>query len=59
MGWKPSRLKPEFFEKQEEAKNIALSLNDEAGKLAATGDVDAIKDQFGKVCKTSKSCHDK
>jgi cytochrome c556 len=34
IGWKPSHLKPEFFEKQEEAKNIALSLNDEADKLA-------------------------
>jgi cytochrome c556 len=35
------------------------SLNDEADKLAATGDVDAIKDQFVKVVKTCKSCHDK
>jgi cytochrome c556 len=37
-------------------------LNDEADKLAeaaATGDVDAVKDQFGKVSKTCKSCHDK
>jgi cytochrome c556 len=37
------------------------SLNDEADKLAAaaaTGDVDAIKDQFGKVGKACKSCHD-
>jgi cytochrome c556 len=61
IGWKPSHLKPEFFEKQEEAKNIALSLNDEADKLAevaSTGYIDAIKDQFGKVGKTCKSCHD-
>jgi|APLak6261658528_1056013.scaffolds.fasta_scaffold267650_1 cytochrome c556 len=35
------------------------SLNDEADELAATGDVDAAKDQFGKVGKTCKSCHDK
>jgi cytochrome c556 len=30
-----------------------------AGVDHATGDVDAIKDQFGKVGKTCKSCHDK
>lgn len=60
-GWKPSHLKPEFFEKQDEAKDIALSLSNEADKLveaAATGDINAIKDQFGKVGKTCKSCHD-
>lgn len=60
-GWKPSHLKPEFFEKLEGAREIALSFNQEANKLAevaATGDIDAIKDQFGKVGKTCKSCHD-
>ncbi len=61
VGWKPSHLKPEFFGKQEEAKEIAIAFNQEANKLAeeaATGNIETIKDQFGKVGKTCKSCHD-
>jgi len=57
VGWKPPRLKPEFFEKQEEAKDIALPLNDESDKLAAAtaiGDVDAIKGQFDKGVKPAR-----
>lgn len=60
-GWKKSRLKPEFFDKQDEAKKQALAFNKEANELArvaATGDVAAIKTQFGKVGETCKSCHD-
>jgi cytochrome c556 len=61
VGWKPSHLKPEFFDRQEEAKEIATAFNQEANKLAEvaeTGDIDAIKEQFGKVGKACKSCHD-
>ncbi|MGZ4959856.1 MAG: c-type cytochrome [Methylomonas sp.] len=60
-GWKPSRLKPEFFEKQDEVKEIDATFIKEANelqKVAATGDVAAIKAQFGKVGATCKSCHD-
>lgn len=60
-GWKKSRLKPEFFDKQDEAKKAGLAFNKEANelaKVAATGDVAAIKTQFGKVGETCKSCHD-
>jgi cytochrome c556 len=60
-GWKPTRLKPEFFEKQDEVKEIDASFIKEANelqKVAATGDVAAIKSQFGKVGATCKSCHD-
>jgi cytochrome c556 len=60
-GWKKSRLKPEFFEKQDEVKKVAVAFNKEANelaKVAATGDVAAIKTQFGKVGETCKSCHD-
>ena len=61
-GWKKSRLKPEFFQKQDEAGKVALAFKNEANelaKVAATGDVGAIKAQFGKVGETCKSCHDK
>jgi cytochrome c556 len=60
-GWKKSRLKPEFFDKQEEAKKQAVAFVKEANDLArvaASGDVAAIKAQFGKVGETCKSCHD-
>lgn len=60
-GWKKSRLKSEFFDKQEDAKKAALSFikeSNELAKVAATGDVGAIKTQFGKVSETCKGCHD-
>ena len=60
-GWKPTRLKPEFFEKQDEVKAIEASFIKEANELqqvATTGDVAAIKTQFGKLGTTCKSCHD-
>jgi len=60
-GWKKSRLKPEFFEKQDEVKKVALEFVKEANelsKVASTGDAAAIKVQFGKLGETCKSCHD-
>ena len=60
-GWKKSRLKPEFFDKQDEAKKQALSFvkeSNELAKVAEGGDVAAIKAQFGKLGETCKSCHD-
>ncbi len=61
VGWKQSRLKPEFFQKKEEvtvaANTFNLAANDLA-KVAATGDVAAIKVQFGKVGESCKGCHD-
>lgn len=60
-GWKKSRLKPEFFEKQDEARKLATTFNTEANALAkvsATGDQAAIKAQFGKVSESCKACHD-
>ncbi|MEC4746957.1 cytochrome c [Methylomicrobium sp. Wu6] len=60
-GWKPSRLKPEFFEKQDEAKEFNANFIKEANelqKVAAASDVAAIKTQFGKLGATCKGCHD-
>jgi cytochrome c556 len=60
-GWKPTRLKPEYFEKQSEVKELDDTFIKEANelqKVAATGDAAAIKTQFGKVGAACKSCHD-
>lgn len=60
-GWKETRLKPDYFEKQAEVKEIEATFIKEANelqKVAASGDVAAIKAQFGNVGKTCKSCHD-
>jgi len=60
-GWKKTRLKPEFFQQQDEANKDALNFNKEANelaKVAAGGDASAIKAQFSKLGETCKSCHD-
>jgi cytochrome c556 len=61
VGWKQTRLKPEFFQKKEEVTVAANTFNvaaNELAKVAATGDVNAIKTQFGKVGESCKGCHD-
>ena len=61
VGWKQTRLKPEFFQKKEEVTIAANTFNvaaNELAKVAATGDVNTIKTQFGKVGESCKGCHD-
>ncbi|MGZ5579648.1 MAG: cytochrome c [Methylobacter sp.] len=61
VGWKQTRLKPEFFQKKEEVTVAANTFNEAANelvKVAATGDVNAIKTQFGKLTESCKGCHD-
>lgn len=61
VGWKESRLKPEFFQRKEEVTVVATTFNvaaNDLAKVAATGDVNAIKAQFGKVTESCKGCHD-
>jgi len=60
-GWKPTRLKAEFFQKKDEVTTVANNFNvaaNELAKVAATGDKAAIKDAFGKVTESCKACHD-
>ncbi|WP_347989042.1 cytochrome c [Methylomonas sp. AM2-LC] len=60
-GWKPTRLKPEYFQKKDEVKEIEATFIKEANELqsvAASGDAAEIKAQFGKVGASCKSCHD-
>ncbi|HMM55335.1 MAG TPA: cytochrome c [Candidatus Desulfobacillus sp.] len=63
-GWKETRVKPEFFQpaRQEEVGRIAGAYVREANEMArvaAVGDLNAIKAQFGKLGESCKSCHDK
>ena len=63
-GWKETRVKPEFFkpESKDELGKLAGAYNKEANemaKVAAAGDLAAIKTQFGKLGESCKGCHDK
>lgn len=60
-GWAETRVKPELFQKGDDVKKAAMAFNKEASelaKVAAAGNVDAIRAQFGKVGETCKGCHD-
>ena len=60
-GAQKTRLKPEFFQQPDKARELARNFNREANelaKVAAAGDVAAIKAQFGKTGGTCKACHD-
>jgi len=62
VGWKETRLKPEFFQQMDTVKEVGGNFVKQANKLAevaATGDQAAIKAQFGETGKTCKACHDK
>ena len=63
VGDQKTRVKPEFFYPANKNKlsEVAMNFNKEANelaKVAATGDVAAIKAQFGKTGGTCKGCHD-
>lgn len=61
VGDQKTRVKPEFFQRGDDVKKVAVAFNKEANelaKVAATGDAAALKVQFGKVGETCKSCHD-
>ena len=61
IGWKPSRLKSEYFQKQDEVKELNAKFIKEANELqtvAVTSDAAAVKTQFGKLGAACKSCHD-
>lgn len=63
-GWKETRVKPEFFkpESRDEIGRIGGAYVKEANemaKVAAAGDLNAVKAQFGKLGESCKACHDK
>jgi cytochrome c556 len=60
-GWEETRVKPELFTDKAGVAKVAKSFNQEANamaKVAAGGDLNAIKEQFGKLGATCKGCHD-
>ncbi len=60
-GWKPTRLKANFFEEQDKVREIAVNFVQQANMLAevaANGDRQALAAQFGEVGKACKACHD-
>jgi len=60
-GWEDTRVKPELFTNKEGVAKVAGALVKEANemaKVAATGDVAAVKAQYGKLGAACKGCHD-
>jgi cytochrome c556 len=60
-GWHETSAKPELFKESDKfaAAGIAFAHEaDELARVAAGGDAAAVKEQFGKVQRTCKSCHD-
>ena len=61
VGDQKTRVKPEFFQQQDKVKEVAMNYIKEANDLArvaASGDMAAIKAQFGKTGGACKACHD-
>jgi cytochrome c556 len=61
-GFHETHVKPAFFKEGDKVKELAIAFNKEANELqtvAAMGDAAAVKEQFGKLGKTCKACHDK
>ena len=60
-GWHDTTAKPELFANLPRVGELNASFAKEAGELvhvASNGDAAAVKEQFGKLQKTCKSCHD-
>ncbi len=60
-GWHDTSTKPEFFKDTKRVGELFGSFNKEANELAriaASGDQAQVKEQFGKLGKTCKACHD-
>ena len=60
-GWHDTSVKPELF--KDTAKVAALNADftkqaNDLSRVAATGDEAGLKDEFAKLGKTCKSCHD-
>ncbi len=61
-GWKDTRVKAELFTDREGVAKVGgpyVKEANEMAKVAATGDLAAIKAQFGKLGEACKACHDK
>jgi cytochrome c556 len=62
VGSERTRVLPEFFQQPDEVRRLATNFNREVNELARvaeTGDVNAIRAQFGRAGESCKACHDK
>ncbi|RIX49630.1 MAG: cytochrome c [Rhodocyclales bacterium GT-UBC] len=62
IGDTKTRVKAEFFQEQDKVRELAGAFNKEANelaKVAAGGELAALRAQFGKTGETCKACHDK
>lgn len=60
VGWHETKVKPEFFAEPDKVRQLTADFNRETAelaKVAAGGDIAAIRTQFGKVGETCKACH--
>lgn len=60
-GWHDTTVKPTFFTERARVAELSNNFGKEANelaKLAQTGDAAAVKDQFGKLTRACKACHD-
>lgn len=60
-GWHDTTAKPELFKDLKKFAELGGNFNKEAAelsKVAAGGDVGAIKEQYAKLSRTCKACHD-
>jgi len=60
-GWHDTAVKPELFQDGKKVGEYAANFSREAtelAKVAAVGDPAAVKDQYAKLTRTCKSCHD-
>jgi cytochrome c556 len=60
-GWRETTVKPALFTDGKRVGELAGAFSQEANelvKVANTGDQAALKEQFGKLTKTCKACHD-
>jgi cytochrome c556 len=60
-GWRDTTVKPAFFTDRARATEVSNNFVKEANelaKLAQTGDAAVVKEQFGKLTRACKACHD-
>lgn len=60
-GWHETSVKPELFKDGKRLAELGANFGKEAielSKVAAVGDVVAVKEQYAKLTRTCKACHD-
>lgn len=60
-GWRDTTTKPAFFTDTQRVAELSANFSKEANELARVaqgGDAAAVKEQYGKVTRACKACHD-